>query len=90
MKRCLILALVSACTAVAQAVTIDWAQVISGATSAGSTNASLSLYGDSPAGEVADITYGVTIGADMVLSIGTAENDDVFTTLVLDSDRRAA
>ena len=82
MKKCLMLALVSACAAVAQAVTIEWTQVAQGATSAGSTNAKLDMYADRSAVVAANITYGATVGTGTVLSVGKEAGVNVFSATI--------
>lgn len=82
MKKCLMLALVSACAAVAQAVTIDWTQVAQGATSVGSTGDTLKMWADRSAVVAANITYGATIGSGTVLSVGKKINENVFSATI--------
>ena len=82
MKKCLMLALVSACAAVAQAVTIDWTQVAQGETSAGSTNAKLDMFANRSAVVAANITYGATVGTGTVLSVGKAANVNIFSATI--------
>lgn len=82
MKKCLMLALVSACAAVAQAVTIDWTQVAQGETSAGSTNAKLDMYAGRSAVVAANITYGATVGKGTVLSVGKDASNNIFSATI--------
>lgn len=82
MKKCLMLALVSACAAVAQAVTIDWTEVRQGATSAGSTDGVLDMYAARSAVVAANITYGATVGTGTVLSVGKAAGVNVFSATI--------
>lgn len=81
MKKCLMLALVSACAAVAQAVTIEWTQMAQGATSAGSTK-SLSMWADRSAVVAANITYGATVGTGTVLAVGREANSNIFSATI--------
>lgn len=82
MKKCLMLALVSACAAVAQAVTIDWTQVKQGATSAGSAGDVLDIYADRSAVVAANITYGATVGTGTVLSVGKGAGVNIFSATI--------
>lgn len=82
MKKCLMLALVSACAAVAQAVTIEWTQVAQGATSAGSTDTKLDMYANRSAVVAANITYGATVGTGTVLSVGKGANVNIFSATI--------
>lgn len=82
MKKCLMLALVSACAAVAQAVTIEWTQVAQGATSAGSTGSVLDMYAGRSAVVAANITYGATVGTGTVLSVGRDGTTNIFSATI--------
>lgn len=83
MKKCLMLALVSACAAVAQAVTINWTQAAQGATSAGgSKEGVLDMWGNRSAVVAANITYGATVGTGTVLSVGKAANVNIFSATI--------
>lgn len=82
MKKCLMLALVSACAAVAQAVTIEWTQVAQGETSAGSTSSVLGMYANRSAVVAANITYGATVGTGTVLSVGRDASTNIFSATI--------